>query len=202
MRSDLNDHHSLVLVNPPPATVTDAGQTSTGEACSSKPSRGRHQLDLRRSFKMATWNVLTLAKVGYREAMTRELSRLNIDVACLTEARLSDSGKEVVEGYTFLHSGGTQRHRGVCLVLSPKIRHSLKSWEPISDRLLTARLTHPHGHLTILVPYAPTEDAPDVEKDGFYDLLEGAVRNVPPHDQLVVAGDLNAVTGTDRFAWL
>ena len=147
---------------------------------------------------MATWDVLTLAKDGYREAMARELSRLDIDVACLTEARLTDSGKEVVEGYTFLHSGGTQRHRGVCLVLSPKIQHSLKSWEPISDRLLAARLTHRHGHLTILVPYAPTEDASDVEKDGFYDLLEGAVRNVAPHNQLVVAGDLNAVIAAQR----
>jgi len=80
-------------------------------------------------------------------------------------------------------------------VLSPRTRHSFKSWEPISDRLLTARLTHRHGHLTILVPYAPTEDASDADKDAFYDLLEGAIRNVPPHDRLVVAGDLNAVTG-------
>ena len=147
---------------------------------------------------MATWNVLTLAKDGYREAMARELARLDIDVACLTEARLADSGKETVEGHTFLHSGGTQRHRGVCLILSPKVKHSLKSWEPISDRLLTARLSHRHGYLTILVPYAPTDDASDADKDSFYDLLEGAIRNVPPHDQLVVAGDLNAVTGSDR----
>ena len=147
---------------------------------------------------MATWNVLTLAKDGYREAMARELARLDIDVACLTEARLADSGKETVEGHMFLHSGGTQRHHGVCLILSPKVKHSLKSWEPISDRLLTARLSHRHGYLTILVPYAPTDDASDADKDSFYDLLEGAIRNVPPHDQLVVAGDLNAVTGSDR----
>ena len=59
--------------------------------------------------------------------MARELTRLDIDVACLTEARLIDSGKYVIEGYTFLHSGGTQHHRGVCLALSPKVRNSLKS---------------------------------------------------------------------------
>src|SRR5277367_6511465 len=48
------------------------------------------------------------------------------------------------------------------------------------------------------IPYAPTDDASDADKDSFYDLLEGAIRNVPPHDQLVVAGDFNAVTGSDR----
>src|SRR5277367_2286810 len=117
-RSDSSDHQPLALVNPPPATVTDAGQTSIGEACNPKLSGRRHQLDLRKSIRMATWNVLTLAKDGYREAMARELARLDIDVACLTEARLTNSGKETVEGHMFLHSGGTQRHHGVCLILS------------------------------------------------------------------------------------
>jgi len=197
-RSDSSDRQPLALVNSPLATVMDAGPTSIGEACNPMLSGRRHQLDLRKSIRMATWNVLTLAKDGYREAMARELARLDIDVACLTEARLTNSGKEIVEGHTFLHSGGTQHHHGVCLILSPKVKHSLKAWEPISDRLLAARLSHRHGYLTILVPYAPTDDTSDADKDSFYDLLEGAIRNVPPHDQLVVAGDFNAVTGSDR----
>ena len=123
-RSDSSDHQPFAPVNPPLATVTDTGQTSSGETCNPKLSGRRHQPDLRKSIKMATWNVLTFAKDGYREAMARELARLDIDVACLTEARLTNSGKETVEGHSFLHSGGTQHHRGVCLVLSPKIKHS------------------------------------------------------------------------------
>ena len=55
-------------------------------------------------------------------------------------------------------------------------------------------LSYMHG----LMIYKITEDAPDAKKDSFYDLLKGAVRNVAPHDQLVVAGDLNAVTATER----
>ena len=46
--------------------------------------------------------------------------------------------------------------------------------------------------MTILVPYASTEDALDA--DNFYGLLEDTIRSVPPHDQLVIAGDLNAVS--------
>jgi len=35
-------------------------------------------------------------------------------------------------------------------------------------------------------------------KDVFYDQLASAVSGVPPHDILLVLGDLNAVTGQDR----
>ena len=76
---------------------------------------------------MATWNVLSLAHDGYREAIARELQRLDIDVACLTEARRTDSDKNIVEGHTFLHSRGAQHHHGVCLVPSPRTARSLKS---------------------------------------------------------------------------
>ena len=61
---------------------------------------------------MATWNVLFLAHDDYREAIARELQRLDLDLACLTEARLADSGKNIVEGLTFLHSCGAQHHHG------------------------------------------------------------------------------------------
>ena len=136
---------------------------------------------------MATWNVLSLALHGYREAIARELQQLDIDIACLTEARLADNGKNIVEVLIFLKSGGAQHHHGVRLVLLPRTARSLKIWEPISDRLLTARLVHRHGHMTILVPYAPTEDASDADKDNFYGLLEDTVHSVPPHNQLIIA---------------
>ena len=42
----------------------------------------RH-LDLGKSIKFATWNVLTLSRTGYQEAVTREVNRLDI-IACLT----------------------------------------------------------------------------------------------------------------------
>ena len=76
---------------------------------------------------MATWNVLSLAHDGYREAIARELQRLDIGIACLTEARLTDSGKNTIKGPTFLHSRGAQHHHGVCLVPSPRTARSLKS---------------------------------------------------------------------------
>ena len=55
-----------------------------------------------------------------------------------------------------------------------------------------------HGKLTVIVAYAPTQDSDDDVEDNFYNQLQSAVLSTPPHDQLVVIGDLNAVSGTSR----
>jgi len=83
-------------------------------------------------------------------------------------------------------------------LLHRSIQHSLVSWTPVSDRLLQARLTHQYGKLTVIVAYAPTEDSDDDVKDNFYNQLQSAVLSTSPHDQPVVLGDLNAVSGTSR----
>ena len=46
------------------------------------------KLDLRSCIRVATWNVLTLSKAGYPEAMSHELTRSRISIAGLTEARI------------------------------------------------------------------------------------------------------------------
>jgi len=48
------------------------------------------------------------------------------------------------------------------------------------------------------VCYAQTEDSSDEDKDLFYDQLESAVSSVLPHDQLILLGDFNAVSGVNR----
>src|SRR5664279_5156613 len=154
--------------------------------------------DLRKTMKIATWNVLTLAKTGYQEALMRELERHNIDIAGITEARLTESGCNTIEGYTIYHSGGSQSYRGVALVIKRQLSSSIKEWQPISDRILYARMGHRHGCITLIVTYAPTENSEQADKDDFYQQLESVTQSVHPHDQLIVLGDLNAVTGTER----
>jgi len=91
-----------------------------------------------------------------------------------------------------------QHFRVVSLVIAPHVAKSLTSWAAILDRILTTRFKHRHGDLTIVAVYAPTEDASDAEKDEFYSFLETISASVGPHDLLIIAGDLNAVSGTDR----
>lgn len=140
------------------------------------------------------WNVLTLKQTGSASLLSRELSKYNVAIAGLCEARWADSGECRVDDHFFLWSGptdGTGR-RGVALALSRTARKSLVSWRPISDRLLTAQLLHRHGKLSITVAYAPTNDASEEEKDNFYLLLHSELQSIPRHNVSVVLTDGNA----------
>jgi len=73
-------------------------------------------------------------------------------------ARLVDNGVQYIDSCcTLLHSGGSSHINGVALLLDKRLSGSLVSWSLISDRLLCARLVHKHGHLSVIVVYAPTQ---------------------------------------------
>ena len=76
-------------------------------------------------------------------ALVKELEKYTIAIAGLTEARLPGSDLSTVDGATFLHSGGQDRTNGVALVLRQRhpFNDALVTWQPISSRLLRARLT-------------------------------------------------------------
>jgi len=74
-----------------------------------------------------------------------------------------------VEGQTVLHSLGVHHTHGVALVIARRLVPCLIKWTLVSDGLLMARFSHRHGHMTVIVTYAPTEDASEEEKDMFYD---------------------------------
>ena len=48
--------------------------------------------DLRRRFRLGTWNVLTLTGVGYQTSLVRELARVAVSIAGITECRIPGSG--------------------------------------------------------------------------------------------------------------
>ena len=70
---------------------------------------------------IATWNVSTLHRHGHQVTLVRELARLNIVVAGLTETRLLQHGIRDIEDATLLHSGGDSHVHGVALVLREKV---------------------------------------------------------------------------------
>jgi len=80
--------------------------------------------------------------------------------------QVADGHVEVVDAFVYLgclnySSGGSSSHiNGVALLLDRRLSGSLVSWIPISDRLLCARLVHKHGHLSVIVAYAPTLSHP------------------------------------------
>ena len=94
----------------------------------------------------------------------REAARLSLGITCIAKARIPRSDSCRVEDAIILHSGGEQHTHGVAPIMRPTFDKALVSWQPMSDRLLVARFAHRHGHLTVMVAYAPTE--PPEERQG------------------------------------
>ena len=95
--------------------------------------------------------MLTLAHDGYAELLNKQMAKYRIDIAGLTETRIPGSDLTAVGSSTLLHASGATRHQGVALLLSSAMSRALISWTAISPRLLTARLRHKRGALTIVV---------------------------------------------------
>ena len=127
------------------------------EAVTADKKAGAH-IDLRLNARLATWNVTSATDTGYQDALVCELARLQLSITGITEARLTGAGIRRVENALTLHSGGDSHINGVALVVLPPFVRALVSWKPISDRLLTARFAHKHGHFSVI----------EVAKENFY----------------------------------
>lgn len=75
---------------------------------------------------------------------------------------------------------------------------NLLEWEPISEKLITARFDSKYCKLTIIQCYAPTNEAEDDIKDDFYEQLKSAVERTPQHDMIIIMGDIYAKVGSDN----
>ena len=87
--------------------------------------------------------------------ISKELERLDIDIACLQETRLPDSGSLREEGYTFFWKGLSQdepRKHGVGFAVRNSLLASIETPTGGSSRLLSLRLIkdidrlHQHHH--------------------------------------------------------
>ena len=84
-----------------------------------------------------------------------EFLRYKLDVLGVSEARWLGSGTvKKPSGHTvFLFSGkddGTDKTAGVGFMMTPRAHSCLSSWEPISERMITARFRRKVRNITII----------------------------------------------------
>ena len=164
---------------------------------------------------IACWNIRTLLdSVGTNRPERRsalvahKLSRLNIDIAALSEVRFPEDGSlnERGAGYTLYWSGkpkGERRLAGVGFMMKDSIARKLDQ-EPTGqgDRIMSMRLPLLNKqHATLFSVYAPTPLANPADKDRFYSDLRNLLQGVPPSDKVIILGDFNARVGRDAQVW-
>lgn len=163
---------------------------------------------------MASWNVRTLLDLNptrpeRRTALvSQELLRLDIDIAALSETRLSGEGhlREEGGGYTIFWKGydpPNPRQHGVGFAIKNGLMSKLTELPVgINERLMTLRLQiGEDSHATLISAYAPTLDSDDQTKESFYSNLDALLSSIPNGDKIVLLGDFNARIGVDSQVW-
>ena len=140
--------------------------------------------------------------------IAHELSRLNVDIAALSEVRFPDEGslQEHGAGYTFFWSGKPateKRLSGVGFMIRTSIASKLENLPTgHSDRIMSMRLPlKSKQYATLFSVYAPTLQAEPAEKDKFYSELCSRLQSTPADDKVIILGDFNARVGQDAVAW-
>ena len=136
------------------------------------------------------------------------MKRLRLAILGVSKTRWTGAGKvHLRTGATGLYSGlagdDAPHEKGVALILSREAGKSLKEWEPISERIISARFESKCQNTTIIQVYAPTNEAEEEEKEDFYHQLQlqPAYNNRKARDVTMVIGDLNAKVGSDNRNW-
>lgn len=164
--------------------------------------------------RIISWNVRTLLDTQSSRRPERrtalvcsELARFKIDVAALSETRLSEEGQLIEHGadYTIFWKGkpaSEPRTHGVGFAIKTSLvrAHNLQPLH-INERLSSIRIPLRHGHITIISAYAPTLDSDSDVKESFYQSLRAVINSVSQHDKLMLLGDFNARVGRDHIVW-
>ena len=119
-----------------------------------------------------------------------------MSITGLCEVRWSGEGLFVQGEHTIIYSGnskgGSNRE---AIVLDKHHAAALKSYNTISDRLMTVKLNTKPVPLNIIMVYAPTSKSTDEEIELFYNDLQTAKDKIPRREICIIMGDLNAKVG-------
>ena len=122
-------------------------------------------LSVKSRTRLASWNVRTLHETGKYTQVAREKERYNNEVRWNTYGTLILSHRQ-----TLLNSGKENENdpdeAGVGIMLSKTSCRIHIEWEPVSDRITTARLDLHFHNNTVIQCYAPNNDASE-EKTTF-----------------------------------
>ena len=121
--------------------------------------------------RLGTWNVRAMYEQGRCPQIVKEMKRYNLSILGVSEMRWNTFGSlRTTTGETILYSGNPNdddpHEKGVGLILLRVAADSLMKWEPVSERIITARFAFKCQNMSLIQVYVSTNEAED-EGRGF-----------------------------------
>ncbi|XP_063410454.1 craniofacial development protein 2-like [Mytilus trossulus] len=158
-------------------------------------------LNARTKLKLGFWNVRTMYEAGKQAQVLREMKENKLHILGISECRWTGFGKNLTNtGDTIIYSGrNDDKHQGgVAIILNKSSSKSLIEYNPVSERIITARLNTKPIKTSIIQVYSPTNEADKEIKIEFYEMLQAEIEKIPKKDLTIIMGDFNAKVGQDN----
>lgn len=136
--------------------------------------------------------------------INKELARLNIDITCLQETCLADSGSIRESKHTFFwqHLAQDQpRQHGVGFAVKNLLTAAIENLSGGSEKIRTVRMSPLSGLVTVISAYAPTLNSMPEAKAQIYEALDATLSRIPSAESMYRLGDFNTRVGSDRNSW-
>ncbi|KAL9958257.1 hypothetical protein ACROYT_G035251 [Oculina patagonica] len=177
----------------------DSSMRNAGESRKETCMQIRELTHPKKTVRVRCWNVRTMYSTGKTAQVCREMANYKVEILGISESRWTGSGQvrtQTGENIIFAGRNDNQHQSGVAIMMSKEASRALESWNPVRDRIITARFNSKHIKTTFFQVYAPTNYADTDEKDGFDKLLQQDVRAFRGAD---VGSVHNLVVGNIRF---
>ena len=148
--------------------------------------------------RVATWNVRTMNSPGKLENIKQEMRRNRIDVLGVSEVRWRDGGELLSDEFRMVYSGGTEKERGVAIIMERKMAGRVMDIVKVSDRLMMVKMEARPVNLVLIQVYMPTSGCEEEEVEEMYSKLDELLDKQKGTDNVVILGDWNAVVGEGR----
>ena len=189
-----------------PDGYPDGRVSPNREESAPNPTTPTKHLSCRNYTIFSTFNARTLGPLGRLEELVANAKSQSIDVIAIQEHRFYHSNDILkyhpVGSYQLVTSSATKNTSnstvgGVGFLLSSIASDNLLSIESVSPRIIVLELEG-NPKTTLVCVYSPTNSSPLDEIEEFYTTLRTTIEQVPLHNFLVIAGDLNAKLGPDE----
>jgi len=159
-------------------------------------------INLRHSLRVGAWNVLSRREDDHLSLYSSELKRLDIGIAARSEVRRQDCSESMVSGDIDDWSGHSDGYhaQGVTAAVSNKLTPMTIQAIPVNERVMR-RTHHALGVISLVSRYVTTETSDFTVKDAFYAMFDSVLEQFLRRDTLLILGNFNASTGTDRDSY-
>ncbi|XP_072380599.1 uncharacterized protein [Diabrotica undecimpunctata] len=136
--------------------------------------------------------------VSKDKEVIEEFKRINLDILVTAETKKKGNATHFVDVIFYFWSGKKKEERaaaGVGILVKKKWVKTIKTWEPINERIVKLIMEIYCKLIVILGVYGPMDNSLVAEKDQFMDTLQEEIGKVRPTQEIIIAGDLNGRAG-------